>query len=105
MSARVYTVGQALLGLIGPIIWAVHFFSLYLTEAILCVSADANTSVRIAGVGLTVAAMAALLHARSRATHSPWASLIRPLIDLSILAVVWTAIPLVALRTCTPAGA
>jgi len=105
MSARVYTVGQALLGLIGPIIWAAHFFSLYLAEAMLCVSADANASVRLAGLGLTVVAIAALLYARSRATQSPWASLIRPLIDLSMLAVVWTAIPLVVLQTCTPAGA
>ena len=105
MSARVYTVGQTLLGLIGPIIWAAHFFSLYLAEAFLCVSAGADTSVRIAGGGLTLAAIVALLYARRRTTMSQWAHLIRPLIDLSILAVVWTAIPLLALKTCTPAGA
>jgi hypothetical protein len=105
MSARVHTVGQALFGLVGPIIWAAHFFSLYLAEAVLCVSADANASVRIAGVALTVATIAALLYARRRATRSPWASFIRPLIDLSMLAVVWTAVPLVALQTCAPAGA
>ena len=105
MSARIYTAGQALLGLIGPIIWAAHFFSLYLVEAILCVSADAGTSVRLAGGGLTLAALAALIYARTYATHSAWASLTRPLIDLSTIAVIWTAIPLVALQTCTAAGA
>ena len=105
MSPRVYTVGQALLGLIGPIIWAAHFFSLYLAEAFLCVSADADTSVRISGGGLTLAAIAALLTARRRASDSQWVSLIRPLIDLSIVAVVWTAIPLAVLGTCSSAGA
>lgn len=105
MSARVHTAGQALLGLIGPIIWAAHFFTLYLAEALLCVSADAGTGVRLAGGGLTLAAIAALLYARSRAGRSRWASLIRPLIDLSMVAVVWTSIPLIVLQTCTPAGA
>ena len=105
MSTRVHTVGQALLGLIGPIIWAAHFFSLYLAEALLCVSADAGSSVRLAGGGLTLAAIAALIYARKRAAEGPWASLIRPLIDLSILAIVWTAIPLITLQSCTPAGA
>jgi hypothetical protein len=105
MSARVHTAGQALLGLIGPIIWAAHFFALYLTEALLCVSADAGTSVRIAGGGLTLAAIATLLYARSRASRSTWASLICPLIDLSMLAVIWTAVPLVALQMCTAARA
>lgn len=105
MSARVHTVGQALLGLIGPIIWAAHFFSLYLVEAFLCVSADAGTSARIVGGGLTLAAVAALLYARSRVSGSAWASLIRPLIDLSMVAVVWTSVPLIVLQACTPAGA
>lgn len=105
MSARVYTAGQALLGLIGAIIWAAHFFALYLAEALLCVSADAGTGVRLVGGGLTLAAIAALLYVRSRASQSTWVSLIRPLIDLSMLAVIWTAVPLIALQTCTPAGA
>jgi hypothetical protein len=101
----VHSAGQALLGLIGPILWAAHFFSLYLAEAFLCASTGADTSVRIAGGVLTLAAILALLFARSRTAGSPWASLIRPLIDLSMIAVVWTAIPLAALKTCAPAGA
>lgn len=105
MSTRVHNVGHALLGLIGPIIWAAHFFLLYLAEALLCVSSDGGTSIRLAGGGLTLAAIVALFYARSRTTGSPWEPLIRPLIDLSIIAVVWTAIPQVALQTCTPAGA
>ena len=76
----------------------------YLAEAILCVSAGAAMNVRFAGAGLTLAAIAALLYARRRTKVSPWASLICPLIDLSMIAVVWTAIPLVALQTCTQAG-
>jgi hypothetical protein len=105
MRARAYTVGEALLGLIGPIVWAAHFFSLYLAESFLCVSTEAGTSVRLTGGVLTIVAIAALLYARRRTEESAWASLVRPLIDLSIIAVVWTAIPLVVLHTCTPAGA
>lgn len=104
MTARPRTTASALIGLIGPIIWAAHFFSVYLAESLLCSSTEADKLVRLAGGILTIAAVSALLWARSRSLDSEWTWLIRPLIDISIVAVIWTAIPLFTLQACMQAG-
>jgi len=104
MTARPRTTASALIGLIGPIIWAAHFFSVYLAESLLCSSTEADKLVRLAGVILTIVAAAGLLWARRRSVDSEWAWLIRPLIDISIIAVIWTSIPLFTLQACMQAG-
>lgn len=106
MTARTTAIGHALLGLVGPMIWAAHFFLVYLAEAVLCsTAAPADSGVRVVGGGLTIAAVIALLWARRISTHRAWSPFTRPLTDLSIVAVILTAIPLLVIGACRPAGA
>jgi hypothetical protein len=106
MTGRVVTIGHALLALVGPMIWAAHFFAVYLAEAVLC-SPDvaADRAVPAVGVGLTVAALIVLIWVRRRAAGGAVSWFVRPLIDLSIVAVVLTAIPLLMIEACRSAGA
>lgn len=112
MSAQPRAVTDLLAGLAGPIVWAAHFFGVYLAEALLCASSSVSgvAAVRFAGAGLTVLALAILLWARlrARADHieglPPSFSITRPLIDLSIVAVLWTSIPLFMLQGCMSVG-
>lgn len=106
MSARTITIGNALLALIGPAIWALHFFAVYLAEAVLCSPAVAFANgVVFVGAGLTIAAMIALLWVRRISIQERWRPFVRPLVDLSIVAVVLTGIPLAMIDVCRPAGA
>jgi hypothetical protein len=87
-------------------VWAAHFFALYLAEAVLCSpSVPYASAVRVAGVTITLIAVLALLWARRRFGQGEARTFARPLIDLSIVAVLLTAIPLALIAACSPAGA
>jgi hypothetical protein len=104
MRQRIATVSEAALVVVGPMIWAAHFFLVYLAEAVLCSPAvAADGAVRAAGGALTIAAIVALVWARATATRHVLHALARPLVDLSIAAVVLTAIPLLIISSCRPA--
>jgi hypothetical protein len=106
MKVRTIAMGRAIFALVGPMIWAAHFFGVYLAEAILCSPAvSAGSGVRVAGIFLTIGALVALLWVRlifARGSSSPFA---RPLVDLAIVAVVLTAIPILIVEGCSPPAA
>jgi len=111
MSVRTRPVGDLLFALIGPMVWAAHFFVVYLLEAMLCVpGASDSGAARIAAAFATVIALVVLICARlSRRTDcvdglSQSFSFTRPLIYLSMVAVLWTSLPLLVVQTCQPAG-
>jgi len=101
-----------LFAMAGPIVWAIHFFGLYLAEAFLCPPAVAagTAIVRPFAMMLTVTALAMLIwlrvNARPPAEASGRASgalaFKRPLIDISVIAVLWTTIPLFLIEACRP---
>jgi hypothetical protein len=102
-----------LLALAGPIVWAGHFFAVYLTEALLCPAQGSATHAIVRSIGgvLTTLALAALIaFARRnlrdhRAGGSAELFFALPLTLLSVLAVLWTSLPLLALPACAPGGA
>jgi len=110
MRARPRSMFDLLFALAGPIVWAIHFFGLYLAEAFLCppVLSTASVIIRPFAVALTVVALMVLvgLRVNMRApTEMPSGtsdalSFERPLVDLSIVAVVWTSIPLLLVEPC-----
>jgi hypothetical protein len=99
-----------LVAMAGPIVWAVHFFGLYLAEAFLCSPplSAASAIVRPFAAVLTVFALAVLFwlrfNARAPADVSGGTlgalSFKRPLVDISIVAVVWTSIPAFLIASC-----
>jgi len=101
--------------LAGPIVWFVHFVGLYLAEAFLCIApgADTATNLRVAGTGLTLLALTLLFASFIRgayvARHRQQATVAgaqfpfaQPLTLLSMLAVVWTSVPMFLLPACVP---
>ena len=111
MSARPRPMSDLLFAMAGPIVWAVHFFGLYLAESFLCPPAipTASAIIRPLAVTLTVSALMVLVWLRMNArapaemssgTSNPL-SFQRPLIDISIVAVVWTSIPIFLIDACT----
>ena len=110
MSARPRPMVDLLFALAGPIVWAIHFFGLYLAEAFLCppVLSTASVIIRPFAVALTVIVLMVLvgLRVNIRApTEMPSGasdalSFKRPLVDLSIVAVVWTSIPVLLIGSC-----
>ena len=118
MSAHPRPMSDLLLALTGPIVWAGHFFGLYLTEALLCSAPGPATGgqVRWIGAGLTVIALGGLVAFALRHRHdlhlfagdatgaSAALSLAGPLTIVSILAVLWTSIPLFLLPACSSGG-
>jgi hypothetical protein len=98
-----------ILALAPPMVWAAHFFGVYLTEALLCTTKGeaAHGSVLLTGILLTAVAIGLLLgsHARLRAFGKNLHGALKfagPLALLSLLAVVWTSLPLFLLSACTP---
>ena len=102
--------------LAGPIIWFVHFVGLYLAEAFLCIAPgpDTGSNLRVTGAVLTLLALTTLLVCFVRGAYAdrdrehaivvgafPFAG---PLTLLSILAVLWTFIPMSLLPACMPGG-
>jgi hypothetical protein len=113
MTSDTRPVTDLLFAFAGPIVWAGHFFGVYLTEALLCSGQVSIThaTVRSIGAGLTVSALAAMLifamrHRRNCRAADPSAALgfALPLTLLSALAVVWTSLPLWLVPACTPGG-
>ena len=119
MSAHPRPISDLLFALTGPIVWSGHFFGVYLTEALLCSTPTpaAGAQVRWIGGGLTAIALVACvafvlqhrhglrLSAGDDAGGSDAVSMVAgPLTMLSILAVLWTAIPLFLLSPCAPIG-
>jgi hypothetical protein len=94
----------------GPIVWAIHFFGLYLAEAFLCPPAVSGGSAIVPPFAaiLTLMALAALIGLRvnsptpaeASGRNSSALSFMRPLLDISIVAVLWTSIPLFLIETC-----
>jgi hypothetical protein len=116
MSTSPRPMRDLLVALFGPIVWAAHFFALYLIQAFTCTAVGPShvTQVRLLGGGLTLVAIAALLafaawHSRDfRLVESPAPADPRPqlwfagpLTLVSALAVAWTAFPLFLLPACT----
>ena len=119
MTGKPLSLSTFLVTLAGPTVWFAHFVGLYLAEALLCVhpGAGAAASLRVVGTLWTILALATLLalvvwdrnvaerrldgNVIAPNTHS---RLDRPLIALSILAVLWTSGPLFALPACAPGG-
>jgi hypothetical protein len=107
-----------LAALAGPIIWFAHFIGLYLAEAFLCIHPRPTVTHHLSAIGAvwTMLALATLLAlavrdrkvADSREGETAAADVqfafARPLAVLSILAVLWTSGPLLALPACAPAG-
>ena len=118
MSTYPRPMSDLLLALTGPIVWAGHFFGLYLTEALLCSAPGPATGaqVRWIGAGLTAIALAGLVAFALRHRHdfhlfagdatgaSAALSFAGPLTIVSILAVLWTSIPLFLHPACAPGG-
>ena len=110
MSSPPRPMFDLLFALAGPIVWAIHFFGLYLAEAFLCppVLSTASVIIRPFAVALTVMALVLLvwfrLNMRAPTERPSGASdalsFKRPLVDLSIVAVVWTSIPLLLVEPC-----
>ena len=71
MSAHLRPISDLLLAFTGPLVWAGHFFGLYLTEALLCSTSPSAAAIQIRwiGAGLTVIALAALIAFAVRARH------------------------------------
>jgi len=99
--------------LTGPIVWAAHFFFLYLNEAFQCAGSNSPTeAVRWSGLVATITAVAALALYLARVypfrQHDRTAQLEAalsfggPLALLSMVAIFWTAIPLLLLPACAP---
>ena len=118
MSTQPRTMLDLIAVLSGPIVWALHFFSLYLIEALGCTVAGttAGTHVRTSGAVITVVALAALLgltmyHRRGfrRRSHGTAADALERyaalLAALSLVGVLWASIPLFVFPACVPAGA
>jgi hypothetical protein len=111
MKAETRPVTGLLFAFAGPIVWAGHFFAVYLTESLLC-PALGPVTVRPICVFLTVFALAAMLMLAmlqrrgdtfSRQSAALFVAL--PLTLLSALAVIWTTLPMFLLPACAPPGA
>jgi hypothetical protein len=119
MSTQPRTMLHLIAVLSGPIVWALHFFSLYLIEALACTVAgtSAGTQVRTSGAVITALALAVLLglavrhrrgFRRSHGTANAADALERYaalLAVLSLVAVLWASIPLFVFPACVPGGA
>jgi hypothetical protein len=115
MNQRVRPMSEFLAALFGPLVWSLHFFGLYLIQAMLCTTAGAATAaVRATGAGLTIAALLALTAFAVRRRQATQAvagdgesralAFAGPLTALSILAILWTSVPLFLLPACGTVG-
>jgi hypothetical protein len=109
MTVRPLPLSHLVFALAGPIVWAAHFFILYLVEAFGCTSTGTtNDTVRWIGAATTIIALAALVlwgvargyrdGARRQDVRFAFA---RPLALVSAIAILWSAMPLFLLPTCT----
>ena len=118
MKAQPRSVFELMKALAGPIVWAAHFFLLYLVEAFACTgqgaSASAVHSIGIAATATALGVLALLSLRTNRALHAPGegaaqnqplSTFARPLILLSTVAILWTSAALLLLPACAPAHA
>jgi hypothetical protein len=103
--------------LTGPVVWAMHLFALYATEGFLCSSASWPDAGAMRQIALAVTAMAvavlsifalwqglrilragrgASIHLYSYRKLSIW------LATITLLAVTWSALPVILLPACMP---
>jgi formate hydrogenlyase subunit 3/multisubunit Na+/H+ antiporter MnhD subunit len=99
----------------GPVIWTVHFFSIYITESLICTRPDPSVGVMwVAALLLTIAALALLgaVIVLQRRTFTkpgkntegedrdflPWLTLLLSMV--SALAVIWVTVPVFMLPVC-----
>jgi hypothetical protein len=114
MTSETRPVTDLLIAFAGPIVWAGHFFGLYLTDALLCPAQawGPQATVRFVGAALTVFALAVVVafairqRGKGAAARDPAALFFAlPLTLLSVLAIFWTSVPLFLLPACAPGGA
>ncbi len=116
MNTQPRPMSDLVLALTGPIVWAAHFFFLYLAEAFLCSGQIPATgmAVRATGAAATVVALTALVlfALRSRTAGRSGSGSAQtgtalgfavPLALLSMVAVLWSSVPLLLLPACAPA--
>jgi hypothetical protein len=115
VTAEVHSRLVVLKALAGPIVWAGHFFFLYLLEAFLCTADAAYIGVvRWTGIAATAAALgllALLVLSSGRASNGSIVNTARddpmafavPLTLLSMVAVAWASMPLFLLPACLSA--
>jgi hypothetical protein len=114
MRVQRHSVVAFLKALAGPIVWAAHFFSIYLADAFLCTGQVPHTAaVRWIGLAATVAALAVLavvaagfarsMRAAGNGTAQAESSFAfaAPLAVLSMVAIAWTSMPLLLLPMCS----
>ena len=112
MNPRPRALTHLLVALTGPIVWAAHFFVLYLTEAFACGGgAAADAAVRWIGATATLGALStvAVWGAQRAFRRSKRLSLqedaplafAAPLTLLSVVAILWSAMPLLLLPACS----
>lgn len=105
--------------LTGPAIWAAHFFALYATEEFICDGgplAAAAAAVRPIGLTITVIAVAVLsiflswqavqdLRTKRATAIDAYAfhKVSVGLAAIALLAVIWSALPVMLLPACMPA--
>lgn len=122
MTERTSAAGKALLFLGGPIIWAAHFFLIYGAQTLFCMSAGARRSGDFASYALpgTVLAIAAVMVLLTRqlvqvgregteADERDGYRFLRHgsivLATAALLALIWSAVPLIVLTACPAAAA
>jgi hypothetical protein len=110
MTGQARSIGAILPFLAGPLIWAAHFFALYLTESYACASMSSGI-VSAIGLGGTLLALAAISFAawtfwrsaQAGDSRNSLAAFALPLALLSGVAIVWTALPILLLPACAVA--
>ena len=120
---RQRSIGVLIGALGGLLVWVGHFALLYGIQTTFCVASAgwSAAELRIAGLALTAAAVAALLvlargprlnaqggSDRGSAAHAESARFLRQVsmagAGLALLAMLWATVPLLLLRACGPAA-
>jgi hypothetical protein len=119
-AGTVRPTSELLMSWVGPAIWAAHFFVMYGSEALICTRVAPGVrdalfaTVAISATALAVAGLVAFVVRRhagtgsgARAGHgaddlafSRWLSI--GLALLSVLAVIWVALPALLAAPCQP---
>jgi hypothetical protein len=122
MNERTSHVGETLLFFGGPLIWAAHFFAVYGAETLFCMSATARRSAEFSSYALlgTLIAILALLvlltrqlvqvgRSAAEVDEGEGTRFLRHgsilVATAALLALVWSAIPVIFLAACSAAAA
>ncbi len=113
MQARTYSRGVIARWLAGPAIWAAHFVTVYGSEWLICTRGEAATHQMVIGAATAVGVVALLaviaLNARepsgSGQRHDSASAFMArvglALALLSLVGLLWTAVPALFLSPCT----